>query len=175
VNAAAYAARRDAKDAAHPGPYQRFKAAAIAAQAAGGAGAQCHVERDAAIQLMLREWEIASYATVIHDFDDIIAMLSTSPADGGAADYAAALHAYGEAIGLVAGFKTIAPEKRRITDAQIDSLLQKVFAPDNAPIEAYRLKTSSVGAATSLQQAIGDIKGIYAMTDSDVEAFKKDN
>ena len=52
------------------------------------------------------------------------------------------------------------------------NIAQRVFAADGAPIEAYKLKTSSVEAATRLQQAINDIKGIYGFSDAEVEAFK---
>lgn len=170
VNVAAFAARRDSKDASNPGPYQRIRGALIAARAAVAAGEGCAAERDAALGIFFREWERASFATVVHDLGDIIARLSS-----GSPDYPAALHAFGEAVGFVAGWKTAPGPRRIVTDAQLDSLLQRIFAADGAPIEAYKLRTSSVEAATRLQQAIGDIKGIYGFTDAEIEAFKKDN
>lgn len=170
VNAAAYAARRDSKDAANPGPYQRIKAALIKARASVEAGPRCDADRDAAIDGFLKEWEKSNYATVIFALNDIITKLSVATPD-----FAAVLHSFGEAIGLIAGFKTLPQEKRIITDAQIDSLLQRVLAADGAPIQAYKLKTSSIEAVSRLQQAIGDIKGVYAFSDSEVEAFKKNN
>jgi hypothetical protein len=171
VNAAALAAHRDSKDAANPGPYQRIRSALIKARAAVAAGDPCTAERDATLKIFLSEWEKSNYATVIFDFNDIIAKLSAAAVS----DYAPILHSYGEAVGLISGFKSIAQGRRIITDAQIDGLLEKVFAADGNPVAAYTLKTNAVQAAAQLQQAISDIKGIYAFSDADVEAFKKDN
>ena len=170
VNLAAAAARRDSKSASSPGPYQRIRTALITAKAAVAAGESCNAERDAALLAFQREWERASFATVVFDLSDIITRLST-----GAPDYPAVLHAFGEAVGLIAGWKTIPQTRRVILEAQLDSLLQRVFAADGAPIEAYKLKTGSVDAATRLQRAIGDIQSIYAFTNAEIESFKLDN
>lgn len=168
VNAAGYAARRDSKDAANPGPYQKAKKALITAKAAITAGERCNADRDAALKAFLAEWEKSQLATVIYYFNDIITKLS-----GADPDYPAVLHAYGEAVGFIAGFKTIPQERRIVTDAQIDSLLQKSFAADGQPVEAYKLKTNPVAGASQLQQVINDIKAIYGFSDAEVESFKK--
>ncbi len=167
VNAAGYAARRDSKDPANPGPYQRAKAAAIRAKAAIEAGAACDAERDAAIAAFFAEWERSNYASVIFYASDLIKELSES-----APDYPDVLHDYSEIVGFIAGFKTIASPRRIITDAQIESLLQRVLAAEGGAIQAYRLKTDVVQAATALQQAISDIKAIYGFSDAEVERFK---
>jgi hypothetical protein len=167
VNAAGYAARRDSKDAANPGPYQRAKAAAIRAKATTEAGSPCNVERDAAIAAFLGEWERSNYATVVFYANDTITKLSASTPD-----YAALLHNYGEIFGFVAGFKTVLSTRRIITDAQIDGLLQRMLAPEGSAIQAYRLKTDPIQAATAMQQLMGDIKTIYGFTDAEIERFK---
>jgi len=163
VLVAALAARRDAKDAANPGPYQRIRRALVTAKAAVEAG--CTAERDAAIRLFFREWERATFASVVHDLQDVIARLAGAGTTDGAL-----LHVFGEAVGLATGFKFTAGPHKIVTDAQLDGLLQRMFA---APSEAYKLKTSPVEAATRLQQAIGDIKGVYAFSDAEIESFKK--
>jgi hypothetical protein len=168
VNAAAHAAQRDSKDVANPGPYQRIRGALIKAKAYVEAGERCKAERDAALQIVLHEWEKSNYATVIYDLNDITARLIATTSD-----YAPLLHEFGEAVGLISGFKTIAPDKRIITDAQIDSLLQRVLAPDGGPVEAYKLKANPVDVVSRFGQAITDIKGIYSFSDAEVEAFKK--
>ena len=121
-------------------------------------------ERDAALKIFLHEWEKSSYATVIYDFNDITARLIASTLD-----YGPVLHAYGEAVGLIAGFKTIPQDRRVITDAQIDSLLQKIFAPDGGQVEVHKVKTNAVEATAHLRDAITDIKGIYGMSDAEVD------
>ena len=166
VLAAAYAARRDSKDVANPGPYQRIRAALIKAKASVEAGSKCDADRDVALDVFLKQWEIATYASVVFDFNDIIAKVSAS-------DFPGALHSYGEAVGFISGFKTIAPSRRIITDAQIDNLLQQIYAADGAPVEAYKLKTTPFDAVSRLQAGIGVIKGIYAFTDAQIMSFQQ--
>jgi hypothetical protein len=165
VLVAAFAARRDAKDAANPGPYQRIRRALLTARAAVLAG--CAAERDASIRIYFREWERATFGSVVHDLSDVIAKLA-----GSSANDAAILHAFGEAAGFVTGFKFVSGPHKIATDVQLDGLLQRMFAADGLPSEAYKLKTSPVEAATRLQQAIGDIKGIYGFSDAEIDAFK---
>lgn len=166
VLTAAFAARRDSKDASNPGPYQRSKAALIKAKASVEAGSICDTDRDTALAFFLRQWEIATYASVVYDFNDIITRL-------GAGDIPGALHEYAEAIGFIASFKTIAPTRRVINDAQIDDLLQRVLAPDGAPIEAYKLKTATIDVVQRLVQGINSIKAIYGFSDAEIEGFKQ--
>ncbi len=166
VLSAAYAARRDSKDVANPGPYQRIRLALIKAKASVEAGAKCDADRDAALVVFLNQWEIATYASVVFDFNDIIARVSASDIPG-------ALHSYGEAVGFLSSFKTIAPSRRIISDAQIDDLLQQIYAADGAPIAAYKLKTTPFDAVSRVQAGIGVIKGIYAFTDAQIESFKQ--
>lgn len=166
VLAAAFAARRDSKDVANPGPYQRIRTALIKAKASVEAGAKCDADRDAALVVFLAQWEQSTYASVVYDFNDIIAKLSAS-------DFPGALHEYAEAVGFVSSFKTISQSRRIITDAQIDNLLQQIYAADGAPVEAYKLKTTPIDAVSRLQQGIGTIKGIYGFSDAQIESFKQ--
>ncbi|MBX3191282.1 MAG: hypothetical protein KF819_30070 [Labilithrix sp.] len=166
VNSAALAARRS-RDPALTGPYVKMKQAAIKAKASIAAGAKCAADRDAAIKTFLSEWERSSYATVIFDFNDIIAD-KLSPGK-----FAEALHAYGEGIGLIAGFRTIPQDRRIVTDAQIDKMLSDALSPVTAASEAFKLQTASVQAAAGLQQVMSDIKTIYGFSDAEIASFKK--
>jgi hypothetical protein len=170
VNAAALAARRDSKQASNPGPYQRIRSALIKAKAAVTGGPACADVVVATLKIFLSEWEKSNYATVIFDLNDVIVRLGQTPLDG-----PSALHSFGEAVGLISGFKQLPQTSRIITDAQIDGLLQKVSAPDGAPSQAYNLVQHPVSSVASLQQAIALVQGIYQFSDADVEAFKKDN
>jgi hypothetical protein len=167
VNAAGYAARRDSKDPARPGPYQRARAALLEAQATAAAGEPCVADRDAAISAFFLEWEKSQYATVIYYANDMQVKLAADPQDPGAI-----LHAHGEVVGFVAGFRTIAPARRKITDAQIDALLQKLFVPEGAPAQAYRIVTEPLAATTNLTGVIDDITAIYGFSTAEVADFK---
>lgn len=172
VNAAGYAAQRTPKDPGKTGPYLRAKDALIKAKAAIAAGATCDAVRDAAIKVFLLEWEKATYATVVHDFDDIVTKLSATPSAGDVVTWSDLFHEHGECIGFIAGFKTIPQEYRKITDAQIDGLLTKALAPDGAAADIVKLKTAPTASAIGLNGAISDIKAIYGFTDDEMESFK---
>ena len=82
------------------------------------------------------------------------------------------IHAHSEGIGFLAGFRTIDPAHRKITDAQIDDLLAKSFAPNGAPAEAYKVLTAT-DAAAKLDGVITDLKGIYGFSDAEMTSFEK--
>lgn len=168
VFAAAHAARRDSNDPATPGPYQRAKAALIKARAAVTAGDACNAERDAALSAFFLEWEKSQYATVVYAFVEETKKLAAPTKDA-----AAILHAHGEAIGTIGGFRTIDATRRKITDAQIDSLLQKAYAPVGAPAEAYKVVTDP-NASASLAAAVAEIQSIYAFTAAEMKDFEID-
>lgn len=169
VNAAGYAARRDAKDAANPGPYLRAKRALLTAKASIAAGEKCNADRDAAFKAFFLEWEKSQYATVVYYYKDIEKKLAATPLDA-----SAVLHAHSEGVGFIAGFRTIDPAYRKITDAQIDSLLAKSYVPTGAPAEAYKVLTAT-DASAKLESAIQDIKGIYGFSDAEMNGFEKNN
>jgi hypothetical protein len=169
VNAAGYAARRDGKDPASPGPYQRAKRALLVAKAAIAAGDKCNADRDVALRAFFLAWEKSQYATVVYYFKDIEKKLAASPVDG-----AAVLHAHSEGIGFIAGFRTIDPAYRKITDAQVDAMLAKSYAASGAPAEAYKVLTAT-DASSKLESVITDIKGVYGFTDAEMLGFEKNN
>lgn len=168
--AAAYAKRRDKRDAQSPGMYLRFKNAAIRARAAIVAGEACHAQRDEALRILRNEWERALAATTIFYFHDAIKKLSaTSPT---ATDAAAALHGYGEGVGFLHGFYDLPKDARIISDAQIDDFLSLVGAPRGGSVSSYRFVTDTASELPKLTLAIQRIAAIYGFTAAQIEDFK---
>ena len=173
VNSAGYAARRTPKDGTG-GPYTRAKTALIKAKAAIAAGKTCDADRDQAIKDFLLEWEKATYATVVFYFSDILGRVQpTAPAHTETVLWTNIFHAHGECIGFIAGFKQTPQAYRKITDTQIDSLLQKALLPEGGPSSILQLKTAPATAAISLNGALADIKTIYGFTDEEITSFKQ--
>lgn len=166
VFAASYAARRDSKDPANPGPYQKIKRALITAKAAIAAGEKCNADRDAAFRTFFEEWEKSNYGTVVFYINNTQTRL------GAGNDNPAALHAYGEAVSFILGFKTVPATYRKITDAQIDDLLTKAFYAEGSEGESYKLVTNSAAAVLQLGEVITTIKSIYGFSDAEITAFK---
>lgn len=173
VNSAGYAARRTPKDG-NPGPYTRAKAALIKAKAAIAAGATCNADRDQAIKDFFLEWEKATYATVVYYFSEILGKVQpTAPAHTDTPAWTGILHSHGECIGFIGGFKSTPQAFRKITDAQIDTLLQKALLPEGGASSIVQLKSAPATAAISLNGALADIKTIYGFTDEEMTSFKQ--
>jgi hypothetical protein len=173
VNSAGYAARRTPKDGT-PGPYVRAKSALIKAKAAIAAGATCNADRDQAIKDFFLEWEKATYATVVFYFSDILGKVQPSaPIHADTVAWTNIFHSHGECIGFIAGFKQTPQAYRKITDAQIDGLLQKALNPEGTASSILQLKSAPATAAISLNGALADIKTIYGFTDEEMTSFKQ--
>lgn len=163
-----YGARRDKNDG--NGLYTQIKTAFITLQAAIKAGSDYNEERDKAIADIQLLWEKIIAGTVINYCHSPIEKLSaTNPTD---ADKAAALHAIGEGIGFIHGFKTINTGKRKITDAQIDEILTLFNAPASGEANTYRFATEPTAELNKLQEVITKLKGIYGFSDAEIEDFK---
>ncbi len=168
VNAAGYAARRDSNDPAKPGPYQRAQQALIKAKASIAAGEKCNADRDAALSAFFLEWEKSQYATVVYYLVDNQKKLAANPQD-----LAAILHAHGEVLGFIAGFRTIDSRYRKITDAQIEALLQKAYAPEGSPAQVYRVVTDNIAEVLpNITGVLADVKSIYGFTDAEMKDFE---
>jgi hypothetical protein len=174
IQSAGYAARRTPKDG-RTGPYLRAKAALIKAKAAIAAGASCNAERGPALKDFFLEWEKGTYATVVYYFStEIVAKLSPSaPAADNALAWANIFHSHGECIGFLAGFKTTPQAYRKITDAQIDSLLTKALVPEGQAAKIVELKTAPPTSVVSLNSALAEIKTIYGFTEEEMTSFKQ--
>lgn len=159
---AEYASKRD-DDTAPSGPYRKIRTALLTLKAAVPAGDKCKQEVSSALSVYFAEWEKASLATAIY-------YLNAAITNAGATKNTAALHAYGEALGFVQGFKGVAADKRKITDAQIDALLEKIGAASPYKLVLVSYQTARV---LSINSAINDIAAIYGFSAAEVEAFKK--
>lgn len=167
--AANYAARRDKNDGL--GLYSQAKNALIKLQAAVKAGADYNEERDEALTAFRETWEKVNFATVINYCFSVISRLSaTNPSDS---DKANALHAYGECVGFVHGWRTLPQSYRLITDAEIDALLVLLNAPYDGTPTSYTFATDPVNQLPKLTQVIQQIKTKYGFTDQEVEDFKQ--
>jgi hypothetical protein len=163
-----YAARRDKNDG--KGFYSQMKTAFLQLQAAVKAGANYTKERDEAVNNIKITWEKVNASTLINYCHSVVATLSaTSPTD---AQKAAALHAYGECVGFVHGWRTIPQAQKKITDTQIDELLDLLNAPATGTPTSYKFITDAVNQLPRLTQIINKLKVIYGFTATEIEDFK---
>lgn len=166
---AVYAARRDKNDG--NGFYSQLKNNFIKLQAAIKAGADYKQEQDEAIAAIKLTWEKVNAATVINYCHAVTTTMSkTSPTD---AEKGAALHAYGECVGFIHGWRTIAQDQKKITDAQIDEILTLLNAPATGTPTSYKFISDPVNELTKLSQVITKLKTIYGFTDTEIEDFRK--
>jgi hypothetical protein len=164
-----YAARRsDINDA--NSLYVQIQKQFIKLQAALRAGNKYNVERDEALAQIKLLWEKINAATVINYCHAVIATMSaTSPTDN---QKAGALHAYGECVGFIHGWRTIDQKHKKITDTQIDEVLILLNAPYNGTPTSYKFITDPVNELPKLQQVITKLQGIYSFTNAEIESFK---
>lgn len=163
-----YGARRDKNDG--KGLYSQIKIAFITLQAAVKQGSSFNAERDKALKDVQLLWEKINAATVINYCHSPISALSqTNPSES---QIGGALHAIGEGIGFIQGFKTINPQFRKISDSEIDEILVLFNAPDNANASVYKFATESASELPKLQQAIAKLQAIYGFSNQEIEDFK---
>ncbi len=164
-----YAARRsDVNDA--NSLYNQMKKAFITAQAAIKAGESRLAERNAALADIRLLWEKINAATVINYCHSVISTMSqTAPTD---AQKAAALHAYGECVGFLHGWRQLPADGKRISDVQIDELLTLLLAAPGTTPESYKFITEPGAQLPKLQDVIGRLQTIYGFTNAEVESFR---
>ena len=163
-----YGARRDKNDG--QGMYTQLKKAFITLQAAVKGGSEFNTERDKALKDIQLLWEKINAATVINYCHSPIAALSqTNPTES---QIGGALHAIGEAIGFIQGFKTINPGFKKITDNEIDEILVLLNAPATGEASVYRFATDPVNELSKLQQIITKLQAIYGFSNQEIEDFK---
>jgi hypothetical protein len=164
-----YAARRDKNDGS--GYYTQMKNAFLKLQAAVKAGNDYAKERDEAVAAIKLTWEKINAATIINYCYSVISTMSaTAPTD---TQKGAALHAHNECIGFAHGWRTIAQVHKKITDTQIDEVLELLNAPVSGTPTPYSFITDPVNQLPRLTQIIAKLKGIYGFTDAEIEDFKK--
>lgn len=161
-----YAARRDKNDG--KGYYTQIKTAFLKLQAAVKGGNDYNKERDEAVAEIRLTWEKINAATIINYCHAVVTIMSkTTTTD---AEKGSALHAYGECVGFVSGWRTV-PGKR-ISDAQIDEVLVLLNAPATGKPTSYKFITAPVTELPKLTQIITKLKVIYGFTDAEVEDFR---
>ena len=164
-----YAARRDKNDG--KGLYSQFKNASLRLRTYIAGGTEYQEERNAALNDLRLSWEKASAATVINYLHGAINKFTlTNPSN---ADIASGLHSYSEGVGFIKGFKTIPQAFKKITDAQIDEILNLMNAPSGANPSTYTFVTDASNQVPKLQTAISRLQSIYSFSNQDIEDFKK--
>ena len=159
---AEYASKRDSKIGA-PGPYRKIRTALLVMKAAAANGDKCRADFDGALKVFFLEWEKTSFATVIYYLNQAATSATAIPAQG-----QLALHAYGEALGFAQSFKGVPQDRRKITDVQIDAILQRIGATT-----PYQLVTRTGERVVAFNTAFQEIGAIYGMTQTDIEDAKK--
>lgn len=178
---AQYAARRS--DTANANSlYAQIKRNLITAKAAVKAGSAFNQLRDQALADFKLNWEKALAATVINYCHSTLDGLRAPNRDDGIV--AGAMHAYSEAVGFLSGWKAVPPSQRRITDAQIDELLDLLRAPYNQTANAQSYLFLSTNSATAQLYrldgrndpntgVIERLAQIYGFSNQEVEDFRR--
>ncbi len=168
VAMANYASRRDKNDG--KGYYSELKSNFIKLQAAVKAGDKYKTEQTEASKAILLAWEKVNAATIINYCHAIIANMSNTTTTD--AQKAASLHAYGECVGFVHGWRTVPQQHKKITDSQIDEVLVLLNAPYNATPTSYKFITQPAEELPKIQQVITKLQSIYGFTSAELEDFK---
>jgi len=178
---AQYAARRS--DSANANSiYAQIKRNLITAKAAVKAGSAFNQLRDQALADFKLNWEKALAATVINYCHSTLAGLTAPNRDDGVVT--GAMHAYGEAVGFLSGWRAVPASQRRITDAQIDELLDLLRAPYNQTANAQSYLFLSTNSATAQLYrldgrndpntgVIERLAQIYGFSNAEVEDFRR--
>jgi predicted small lipoprotein YifL len=164
-----YAARRDKNDGT--GLYTQMQSHFITLKAAIEAGDDYNEERDEALENIQLTWEKINAGTVINYCHSVISIMSATNVTE--ADKGRALHAYGECVGFLHGWRTINSNFKQLTDIEIDTLLVFLNAPYNATPESYKFITDPVNQLSKLQIVIDLLKNKFGFTTQEVEDFRK--
>ncbi|MBP9113472.1 MAG: hypothetical protein KBF88_11735 [Polyangiaceae bacterium] len=169
VFTARYTKRRDAGDLAKPGLYQKLKRSFISLQYSFS-NPGCESVRAESIAAIKRDWEKALYATATFYLNDALKKLSTNAPTP--ADLAAGLHSYGEAVGLIHGFRDLPPGMAHVKTAEVDELLTLLGANPAEAITSYKLITDSATPLAKLPVAVDRIRQIQSFSTEEIESFK---
>ena len=163
---AGYCARRDQNNG--EGMYslirQEFIRAQVSIKAADTSQSRASVVK------ILRLWERSQMATIINYTYSVVDGFSASnPTDS---LRALAMHAYGECIGFLTGWRFIDEADRTITTAQIDELLTLLKAPLNGPWMCYQIWMAPDANLARVVDAREMLQDIYGFTDEEMISFK---
>lgn len=164
VFSAAYCARRDQNDG--KGLYSQIRREFINAGSANEGSTQTSASAAAAMKL----WERAIMATVINYTYTVIGELSASnPSDS---TRGLAMHAYGECVGFLTGWRFITPSARTITTQQIDELLNLLKAPLDGPWKCYEIWQFPADNLSRVVMVRERLQDIYGFSDEEMISFK---
>ena len=162
-----YAARRDKNDGS--GFYTRLALAFIAAK--HYAKLNNSVELAKQVATIKKIWEQVEMATVVNYCYSVVSTLSkTSPTT---TEKASAIHALGECIGFVKGFKGLPAGTTVITGTQIESILTLLKSPSNGAPSCYEFWKTPAESLPQLLAVTELIQSIYGFTNVEMEDFKK--
>ncbi len=165
---AEYAAQRDKNDG--KGLYTQMKKALITAQAAAKAGNDYRDDLNASIATVKSVWERALMATAISYMYSTISKLSGSNLD--VTTRASAIHSFGEASGIMFGWRFLSSKQRIATDNQLDEVLSLIGMPVNQEPTIHLLWQQPFSELPKLETAIRSLQTIYGFSDADLEDFK---
>lgn len=164
-----YAARRDKNDG--NGIYTQIKKAFLKLQAAVRGGSKYDTEKNQAIADLKLNLEKAIMATAANYCHSATTKLSATTQDS--VSIAAALHDLGEAVGFIHGLKAVYPSQRRITDVEIDQMLNNLqFPPDGTPT-TYLFVTQGPTYLPKLQDVLNAIQSVYGFSATEMNDFKQ--
>lgn len=173
--AAKYAKRRSNNDA-RTGFFWDIKRHLITAKAAIEAGSGFNSERNEALDGYLLSWEKSNFATVIYycNATKVLLQDAAQMADGPDKDAVLgnAMHAYAEGVAFAHGFKGLS--RKQITDAEIDSILTDLLAPEGQNPESHRF-LNEASLLNNFNEVVELIQNIYGFTDEEVESFFVNN
>lgn len=169
VHMANYAARRSDTNNTRSF-YETMKKSFIKAQAAIKGGSDYNKERNEAIADIKLNWEKVNAATIINYCHSIVATMSLTETSD--AQKASALHAYGECVGFLHGWRQLPADSKKITDAEIDTLLALLLATPNQTPQSYKFITEPLTYLPNLVQVISQLKSIYQFSTTDIESFR---
>lgn len=178
---AQYAARRSDSSNANS-LYALIKRNLITAKAAVKAGSAFNAQRDQALADFKLNWEKVIAATVINYCHATLDRLRQANRDDAAVTNA--MHAYGEAVGFLSGWRAVPASQRRITDAQIDELLDLLRTPyaQTASAQSYLFLSNSSTTAQLFRLdgrddpnngVIERLAQIYGFSNTEVEDFRR--
>ncbi|TAH27516.1 MAG: hypothetical protein EAZ07_01175 [Cytophagales bacterium] len=163
-----YAARRDKNDGL--GLYSQIKNQFLKLQAAVKDGSEYNEEKNASIEEIKLLIEKVNFATVVNYCFAVKATMSKTEATTN--EKAAALHAYGECVGFVHGWRNLQMGAKKIKDSEIDEILELLNASPGKIPTSYLFITSPFTELPKLDQIINKIKTLYGFSDSEIEGFK---
>ncbi|MEN9281243.1 MAG: hypothetical protein RL594_178 [Bacteroidota bacterium] len=163
---AGYCARRDQNDG--KGMYSQIQQEFIRAQNA--ISTRTAAQANASVQRILRLWERSQMATVINYTYAVVDGLSTGTPSESAR--ATAMHAYGECVGFLTGWRFVQDTSVLLTERDIDEMLQLLRAPVDGPWNCYEIWKRPAEMLPNVIAVRKRLQQIYGFTEEEMISFK---